>query len=275
MPTIVSRQPSSHISRQVPSIPMVTVATGSSGSGRAYSQSSSLASATAATASATSCTKQRATVRPWFSARSLITRAEPNSAYLCETILANLGVELTDDPGVAVERAVGLAAPAALVDVPLDRGDAVGGLVLLEELALAGQLGVADLDRRAVGVEPLEDLLVARTPASLRRCWMASSASQHGGAVGDLDLDGEGGLGAGDDGGGHGDLRGSGGPSYPVSRSQATSFEGHTLCEEYLGEAKTYLGMAQDETRRTSDGTTTWHWWRWRTWSVTYSCACA
>jgi hypothetical protein len=30
--------------------------------------------------------------------------------------------------------------------------------VLLEELALAGQLGVADGDPRAVGVEPLQDL---------------------------------------------------------------------------------------------------------------------
>ena len=73
---------------------MVIVAVGPSNSGRAYSQSSSLANATAATASATFWTKQRATFRPWFSARSLITRAEPNSAYLNETILANLGVEL-------------------------------------------------------------------------------------------------------------------------------------------------------------------------------------
>ena len=41
--------------------------------------------------------------------------------------------------------------------MPLDRGDAVGGLVLLLELALAGQLGVAELDRRAVGVESLDE----------------------------------------------------------------------------------------------------------------------
>jgi hypothetical protein len=40
----------------------------------------------------------------------------------------------------------------------LDGGHAVGGLVLLQQLALAGQLGVADLDRRAVGVEPAEGL---------------------------------------------------------------------------------------------------------------------
>ena len=74
---------------------MVIVEVGSWGSGRAYSHSSSFARATAATASVMSWTKQRATTRPWFSDRSLITRAEPNSAYLCETILANLGVELT------------------------------------------------------------------------------------------------------------------------------------------------------------------------------------
>jgi hypothetical protein len=54
VPTIVSLQPPSHISRQVPSIPMATVATEPSSFGRAYSQSSSLAKATAATASAMS-----------------------------------------------------------------------------------------------------------------------------------------------------------------------------------------------------------------------------
>ena len=167
--------------------------------------------------------------RPWFSARSLITRAEPNSAYLCETILANRGVELTDDPGVAVERAVGLAAPGALVDVPLDGGDAVGGLVLLEELALAGQLGVADLDRRAVGVEPLEGLGGGEDAGLVEALLDGLLGVEHRGAVGDLDLDGEGGVGAGDDGGGHGDLpvEGSNLPKTP----DVTLFRGHTRCQ--------------------------------------------
>ncbi len=76
-------------------MPMVMVAVGSSNAGRAYSQVSSWANATAATASATFWTNRpRATVRPWFSRRSSITREEPNSAYLCEIILANRGVEL-------------------------------------------------------------------------------------------------------------------------------------------------------------------------------------
>ena len=54
MPTIASRQPSSHITMQVPSSPMMIVATGFSDAGSSYSQSSSLARATVATASATS-----------------------------------------------------------------------------------------------------------------------------------------------------------------------------------------------------------------------------
>ena len=75
-------------------MPMVMVAVGSSNGGRAYSQVSSWANATAATASVMFWTNDRATVRPWSSRRSSITREEPNSAYLCEIILANRGVEL-------------------------------------------------------------------------------------------------------------------------------------------------------------------------------------
>ena len=51
--------------------------------------------AAAATASAMSWIRQRDTSRPWFSSRSTWTRGELNSAYLCETTLANRGVELT------------------------------------------------------------------------------------------------------------------------------------------------------------------------------------
>jgi hypothetical protein len=94
-PTIASRQPSSHISMQVPSRLMVTAAGGCSSFGKAYSQSCSWASATLATASATFWTKERATTRPWFCWRSSATRAEPNSAYLWASILAKRGVELT------------------------------------------------------------------------------------------------------------------------------------------------------------------------------------
>src|SRR5262245_66241845 len=45
VPTTASRQPPSHIRRQVPSIPMVIVAVGPSGSGKLYSHSSAVAMA--------------------------------------------------------------------------------------------------------------------------------------------------------------------------------------------------------------------------------------
>jgi hypothetical protein len=51
------------------------------------------------------------------------------------------------EAGVAIQRAVELAAPETLVDVARNGGDAVGRLVLLEGLAHRGQLGVTDEDR--------------------------------------------------------------------------------------------------------------------------------
>src|SRR3954469_168798 len=92
--------------------------------------------------------------------------------------------------------------------MPLDRCDAVRGLVLLEELALAGQLGVADLDGRAVCVEPPEDLGGGEGARLVESLLEDLLGVEHRGPVGDLDLDGEGGLGASDDGGGHSDLLG-------------------------------------------------------------------
>ena len=61
-----------------------------------------------------------------------------------------------DDPGVTVERAIGRAALGTLIDVAGERGDAVGSLVVLLDLALGGELHRADGDRRAIGVELLE-----------------------------------------------------------------------------------------------------------------------
>jgi len=52
-----------------------------------------------------------------------------------------------DDPGVVVERAVGRAALGALVDVAGEGGDAVGGLVVLLDRPLGGELDRADGDR--------------------------------------------------------------------------------------------------------------------------------
>jgi len=53
----------------------------------------------------------------------------------------------------------------------------VGGLVLLEQLALAGQLGVVDPDGGASESKRWRSSWVARTPASLMPRWMASSDS--------------------------------------------------------------------------------------------------
>jgi hypothetical protein len=67
--------------------------------------------------------------------------------------LGEAGSGADDDPGVAVERAVGRAALGALVDVAGDRGDALGSLVVLFDLALGGKLDRADGDGRTVGIE--------------------------------------------------------------------------------------------------------------------------
>jgi hypothetical protein len=133
------------------------------------------------------------------------TRPEPNSAYLWAIVLANRGVELvTTRAGVPVERAVGLAALRALVDVAADGGDAVGGLVLLGQRTFAGELDRADRDRRAVGVELLQGLPGGDDARLVESVLDDLLGVGHGGGVRDLDLDGERGLGAGDDGSGHG-----------------------------------------------------------------------
>src|SRR5262249_34249500 len=75
------------------------------------------------------------------------------------------------------------------------------------ELALAGQLGVADLDGRAVGVEALEELGGGQGARLVEPLLEGLLAVEQGRTVGDLDLDGEGGLGAGDDRGGEVHLR--------------------------------------------------------------------
>ena len=109
-----------------------------------------------------------------------------------------------DDPGVPVERAVGRAALGALVDVAGDGGDAVGGLVVLLDLALAGELDRADGDRRAVGVELLEALGGGDDPGLVEPLLEGLLEVEHGGVVGDLDLEGERGRRPGDDRGVHG-----------------------------------------------------------------------
>jgi len=60
-----------------------------------------------------------------------------------------------DDPGVPVERAVGLAPLGTLVNMPCDGGDPIGSLILLGELTFAGELDGADREGRAVDVELL------------------------------------------------------------------------------------------------------------------------
>ena len=63
---------------------------------------------------------------------------------------------------------------------------------------------LSDRDGRAVGVELLQRLLGGDDPRLVEPVLDGLLEVEHGGAVGDLDLDGERGLGAGDDGSGHG-----------------------------------------------------------------------
>ena len=96
-----------------------------------------------------------------------------------------------DDPGVPVERAVGRAALGTLVHVTGDGGDAVGGLVVLLDQTLAGELGRPDRDRRAVGVE-LPQALGGGDDAGLVEPLLEGLLEvEHGVVVGDLDLEGE------------------------------------------------------------------------------------
>ena len=118
--------------------------------------------------------------------------------------LGEAGGGTGDDAGIPVERAERLAPLGALVDVACDGGDAVGRLILLGELALAGELDGADGEGRAVGVELLQGFLGGDDAGLVESLLDGLLEDEHGGAVGDLDLESERGLGAGDDGGGHG-----------------------------------------------------------------------
>jgi hypothetical protein len=96
-----------------------------------------------------------------------------------------------DDPGVPVERAVGRSALRRLVDVAGDGGDAVGGLVVLLDPALGGELDRPDGDGRAVGVELLESLGGGDDPGLVESLLESLLEVEHGAVVGDLDLEGE------------------------------------------------------------------------------------
>src|SRR5512135_1578683 len=109
-----------------------------------------------------------------------------------------------DDPGIPVQGAVGHPALGALVDVAGDGGDAVGGLVVLLDLPLAGEPDRTDGDGGAVGVELLEALGGAEDPGLVEPVLEGLLEVEHGVAVRDLDLEGEWGRRPGDDRGIHG-----------------------------------------------------------------------
>jgi hypothetical protein len=109
-----------------------------------------------------------------------------------------------DDPGVAIERAVGRPALGALVDVTGDGGDAIGGLVVLLDLPLGGELDRADGDGRSVGIELLEPFGGGDDAGVVEPLLQDLLEVEHGVAVGDLDLEGERGRGPGNDRGIHG-----------------------------------------------------------------------
>src|SRR5512135_1600819 len=92
----------------------------------------------------------------------------------------------------------------ALVDVAGDGGDAVGGLVVLLDRPLGGELDRPDGDGCAVGVEPLEALGGGQDPGVVEPLLEGLLEAEHGVVVGDLDLEGERGRRAGDDRGVHG-----------------------------------------------------------------------
>jgi hypothetical protein len=73
----------------------------------------------------------------------------------------------------------------------------------LNELALAGQLGVADGDRRPVGVEPSEGLGGGQDTRLIESLLDTLLEVEHGGGVRDLHRDGECGICAANDGDGH------------------------------------------------------------------------
>jgi hypothetical protein len=92
----------------------------------------------------------------------------------------------------------------ALVDVAVHCGHAVGGLVILLDPALGGELDRPDGDRRAVGVELPEALGGGHDPGLIESPLEGLLEVEHGAVVGDLDLEGERGRRAGDDRGVHG-----------------------------------------------------------------------
>jgi hypothetical protein len=93
---------------------------------------------------------------------------------------------------------------ASLVDVTGHGGDAVRGLVVLGELALGGELAAAVGDGRAVGVEVGQCLRGGGDAGLVEGLEDGVLGLEHRVLVGDLDLEGESGLGAGDDCGVHG-----------------------------------------------------------------------
>jgi hypothetical protein len=87
--------------------------------------------------------------------------------------------------------------------VALDGGDPIGGLIVLGELALAGQLGVGKGDRLAIGVEVLERLGGGQDARPVEDDEDGLLGVEHRVLERALDLEGETGLGAGDDPGVH------------------------------------------------------------------------
>ena len=85
-----------------------------------------------------------------------------------------------------------------------DGGHAVGGLIVLLDPALGGELDRADGDRRAVGVELLESLGGGDDAGLVEPILERFLEVEHRAVVGDLELEGEGGGRAGDDRGVHG-----------------------------------------------------------------------
>jgi hypothetical protein len=113
--------------------------------------------------------------------------------------LGEAGSGADDDPGIAVERAVGRAALGALVDVACDGGDAIGGLVVLLDRALGGELDRSDGDGRAVGVDLPEALGGGDDPGVVEPVLEGVLEVEHGVVVGDLELECERGRSPGDD----------------------------------------------------------------------------
>ena len=190
-----------------------------------------MARAAAATASATSWIRQRETDPAVVLLEVDLDPGRAELGVLVREDLGEAGRGTDDDPGVPVERAVGRAALGALVDVAGDGGDAVGGLVVLLDLALGGELDRADGDRRAVGVELLEALGGGDDPGLVEPLLEGLLEVEHGVVVGDLDLEGERGRRAGDDRGVHGSS--PSGEDWKLPQGQGLSLH-HSSVEPFL-----------------------------------------